>query len=92
MAPSTIQQTDDACEIRTVSLISLGCPKNLVDSERMLGELASVGLVPVSYNPADDPADQSGERADDHSAHAAHETRPLLVLPESRNHHRDREE
>lgn len=69
MAPPTTQQTDDACEIRTVSLISLGCPKNLVDSERMLGELASCGLVPVSYNPADD----SASSADDHSAHAAHE-------------------
>ena len=28
-----------------VSLVSLGCPKNLVDSERMLGELAEAGCV-----------------------------------------------
>ena len=31
--------------IRTVALVSLGCPKNLVDSERMLGLLAEDGLV-----------------------------------------------
>ncbi len=29
----------------TVSLVSLGCPKNLVDSERMLGRLAEGGCV-----------------------------------------------
>jgi ribosomal protein S12 methylthiotransferase len=31
-----------------VSLVSLGCPKNLVDSEKMLGLLVEGGLVPVS--------------------------------------------
>jgi ribosomal protein S12 methylthiotransferase len=31
-------------EIRSIALISLGCPKNLVDSERMLGLLAADGL------------------------------------------------
>src|SRR5262249_1639610 len=33
---------------KTFSLVSLGCPKNLVDSERMLGKLAQEGyaLVP----------------------------------------------
>ena len=31
--------------IRTVAFVSLGCPKNLVDSERMLGILAEDGLV-----------------------------------------------
>lgn len=31
-------------EIETVAFVSLGCPKNLVDSERMLGLLASDGL------------------------------------------------
>ncbi|HED54775.1 MAG TPA: 30S ribosomal protein S12 methylthiotransferase RimO [Phycisphaerales bacterium] len=41
-------------EIRTVSFVSLGCPKNLVDSERMLGSLAQDGLIPVSYHPTDD--------------------------------------
>ncbi len=34
--------------ITTVALVSLGCPKNLVDSEKMLGLLAEGGLVPVS--------------------------------------------
>src|SRR5271168_4640 len=32
-------------EIRTIAFVSLGCPKNLVDSERMLGLLANDGLV-----------------------------------------------
>ena len=31
--------------IRTVAFVSLGCPKNLVDSERMLGLLAEDGLI-----------------------------------------------
>ena len=31
-------------EIKSVAFISLGCPKNLVDSERMLGLLAGDGL------------------------------------------------
>src|SRR5438067_3201643 len=31
-------------KIRSVAFVSLGCPKNLVDSERMLGLLASDGL------------------------------------------------
>lgn len=30
--------------------MSLGCPKNLVDSEKMLGLLAESGLTPVSYD------------------------------------------
>jgi ribosomal protein S12 methylthiotransferase len=48
-------------DIRTVSFVSLGCPKNLVDSEKMLGLLAQDGLVPVSYNPsADERWDDSG--------------------------------
>jgi ribosomal protein S12 methylthiotransferase len=32
----------------TFAFVSLGCPKNLVDSERMLGLLAADGYVPVS--------------------------------------------
>ena len=32
-------------EIQMIALVSLGCPKNLVDSERMLGLLANDGLV-----------------------------------------------
>src|SRR5271154_5998157 len=34
--------------IETIAFVSLGCPKNLVDSERMLGLLASDGLVVTS--------------------------------------------
>src|SRR3954469_4593794 len=39
---------DNPKPARTFSFISLGCPKNLVDSERMLGKLAKDGytLVP----------------------------------------------
>jgi ribosomal protein S12 methylthiotransferase len=32
-------------EIKTIAFVSLGCPKNLVDSERMLGLLANDGLM-----------------------------------------------
>ena len=32
-------------QIRTIGFVSLGCPKNLVDSEKMLGLLAEDGLV-----------------------------------------------
>lgn len=48
-----------AREVQTVSFVSLGCPKNLVDSEKMLGLLAEDGLVPISYDPesGDPPAD-----------------------------------
>jgi ribosomal protein S12 methylthiotransferase len=46
-------------EIQTVSFVSLGCPKNLVDSEKMLGLLAQDGLQPVSYS-----GDASFEGAD----------------------------
>ncbi len=38
----------DQLDITTVSFVSLGCPKNLVDSEKMLGLLAQDGLMPVS--------------------------------------------
>ncbi len=41
-------------EIRTVSFVSLGCPKNLVDSEKMLGILAEDGIAPVSAEAAED--------------------------------------
>lgn len=34
-------------------MISLGCPKNLVDSEKMLGLLAEGGLAPISYDPVE---------------------------------------
>lgn len=35
---------DSSTAIRSVAFVSLGCPKNLVDSERMLGLLAQDGL------------------------------------------------
>ncbi|MEZ6241547.1 MAG: 30S ribosomal protein S12 methylthiotransferase RimO [Phycisphaerales bacterium] len=41
-------------EIRTVSFVSLGCPKNLVDSEKMLGLLAEDGIAPVSADAGED--------------------------------------
>jgi ribosomal protein S12 methylthiotransferase len=41
-----------AGKIRSVAFVSLGCPKNLVDSERMLGLLAQDGLA-ITADPAD---------------------------------------
>jgi ribosomal protein S12 methylthiotransferase len=38
--------------IRSVAFVSLGCPKNLVDSERMLGLLAQDGLA-ITADPAE---------------------------------------
>ena len=35
-------------QVRSVAFVSLGCPKNLVDSEKMLGVLAQGGLRLVS--------------------------------------------
>ena len=35
-------------KIQSVAFVSLGCPKNLVDSERMLGLLAEDGLAITS--------------------------------------------
>ena len=43
-----IDELSEADEIRTVSFVSLGCPKNTVDSEKMLGLLAEDGIAPVS--------------------------------------------
>jgi ribosomal protein S12 methylthiotransferase len=37
--------TENKKQTRTFSFVSLGCPKNLVDSERMLGRLAESGYV-----------------------------------------------
>ncbi|MDX2118557.1 MAG: 30S ribosomal protein S12 methylthiotransferase RimO [Planctomycetota bacterium] len=42
--------SDDA--VGSVALVSLGCPKNLVDSEKMLGLLAEAGLTPISHDPS----------------------------------------
>lgn len=46
-------------EIRTVSFVSLGCPKNLVDSEKMLGLLAADGIAPVSATEGENREDLS---------------------------------
>ena len=46
-APAEVHPTTPE-PIRTVALVSLGCPKNLVDSEKMLGLLAEDGLIPVA--------------------------------------------
>ena len=42
------QPSDPSRPIRSVAFVSLGCPKNLVDSERMLGLLAQDGLAITS--------------------------------------------
>jgi ribosomal protein S12 methylthiotransferase len=46
-----IPEVSDAIE--TVAFVSLGCPKNLVDSEKMLGLLATDGMQPVQYDLAE---------------------------------------
>ncbi len=43
----------DRQPIETVAFVSLGCPKNLVDSEKMLGLLAEGGVTPVDYSAAE---------------------------------------
>src|SRR5476651_1825916 len=39
---------DDGKALKTFAFVSLGCPKNLVDSERMLGKLAQDGYILVT--------------------------------------------
>ena len=56
--------------VRTVSFVSLGCPKNLVDSEKMLGLLAEDGISPVSaeaigQDSGDDDLSRAGSEQDD---------------------------
>ncbi|MEX2387144.1 MAG: 30S ribosomal protein S12 methylthiotransferase RimO [Phycisphaeraceae bacterium] len=51
---ATPSRIDVSQPVQTVSFVSLGCPKNLVDSEKMLGLLAEDGLLPV---PPDEEAD-----------------------------------
>ncbi|MFG0304885.1 MAG: 30S ribosomal protein S12 methylthiotransferase RimO [Phycisphaerales bacterium JB040] len=55
--------TSDAARIETVSFVSLGCPKNLVDSERMLGVLAASGIAPVSADAVEN--NELGDQATD---------------------------
>ncbi len=50
IAPVPRRTVKPAVDPLTVSFVSLGCPKNLVDSEKMLGMLASEGILPVSYD------------------------------------------
>lgn len=59
LKPTSSPRVTDPGEVRTVSFVSLGCPKNLVDSEKMLGLLAEDGLAVVSHDPdsGDGPAD-----------------------------------
>jgi len=45
---------NDVAAVRSVAFVSLGCPKNLVDSEQMLGTLAESGYTLVD---SDEPAD-----------------------------------
>ena len=47
MKPTTSDPAEPA-EVGSVAFVSLGCPKNLVDSERMLGLLAEDGLAVTS--------------------------------------------
>jgi ribosomal protein S12 methylthiotransferase len=47
------QAIDDRDVVETVAFVSLGCPKNLVDSEKMLGLLAEGGMSPVGYDAVD---------------------------------------
>ena len=47
MPSSTTPTADPARAINTVAFVSLGCPKNLVDSEKMLGLLAEDGIMAV---------------------------------------------
>lgn len=51
---SPAAQGSQPAEPRTVAFVSLGCPKNLVDSEKMLGLLAEDGLIPVGDESAAD--------------------------------------
>src|SRR5947199_3417678 len=48
MAKSAKRSTSKKSAIRSVAFVSLGCPKALVDSERMLGLLAQDGLTITS--------------------------------------------
>ncbi len=50
---TTTPTTEVSDAINTVAFVSLGCPKNLVDSEKMLGLLATDGMQPVQYDLAE---------------------------------------
>lgn len=61
--PKTAKNSKKTRDIQTVSFVSLGCPKNLVDSEKMLGLLAQDGIMPVSYDPSDEESAFEGADA-----------------------------
>ncbi|MEM6391789.1 MAG: 30S ribosomal protein S12 methylthiotransferase RimO [Planctomycetota bacterium] len=54
MAPAAEPVADPTPDINSVAFVSLGCPKNLVDSEKMLGLLAEDGILPVPAEAMDD--------------------------------------
>ncbi|MEM9253023.1 MAG: 30S ribosomal protein S12 methylthiotransferase RimO [Planctomycetota bacterium] len=47
MPPAAPTESAADHDVQTVAFVSLGCPKNLVDSEKMLGLLAEDGITPV---------------------------------------------
>ncbi|WP_448547182.1 30S ribosomal protein S12 methylthiotransferase RimO [Thalassotalea fusca] len=54
LAEQAINQTGDTAKGSKIGFVSLGCPKNLVDSERILTQLRTEGYdVVPSYNDAD---------------------------------------
>lgn len=53
-ARSSAAATPASSDVHTVAFVSLGCPKNLVDSEKMLGLLAEDGLTPTADESAAD--------------------------------------
>lgn len=58
--PSTKKPAPDATgseDVKSVAFVSLGCPKNLVDSEKMLGLLAQDGLAVVGADAENGGAD-----------------------------------
>jgi len=59
--PRTHANNPAPAAVRTVSFVSLGCPKNLVDSEKMLGLLAEDGIMPVAWDACGDDHACEGE-------------------------------
>jgi len=51
---AALSQHNDSTTIHSIAFVSLGCPKNLVDSEKMLGLLAEDG---IAITPDHDQAD-----------------------------------
>ncbi len=52
-APTKSKPNNSKRGVSTVAFVSLGCPKNLVDSEKMLGLLAEDGITPVAFDAAE---------------------------------------